>query len=118
MKKQEWVLLLRTPLQLVFIFWAYQYNNPVKSLFQSTSDPLFLDLPDAEIIYYPQFYDKPIADVILSYRQTCIKYATIMLCPTLVIIMETYFQPGTNYLELYDTSKRRNYHWYRYLAKS
>jgi alkylated DNA repair dioxygenase AlkB len=38
----------------------------VKSLFESTSEPIFLDLPDAEIIYYPQFYDKEQADIIFA----------------------------------------------------
>ena len=38
----------------------------MKSLFQSTSDPIFLDLPDAEIIYYPQFFDKEQADIIFA----------------------------------------------------
>ncbi|RDI58274.1 alpha-ketoglutarate-dependent dioxygenase AlkB family protein [Flavobacterium glaciei] len=38
----------------------------MKSLFESTSEPLFLDLPDAEIIYYPQFFDKEQADIIFT----------------------------------------------------
>ena len=38
----------------------------MKSLFESTSDPLFLDLPDAEIMYYPQFFDKEQADIIFA----------------------------------------------------
>ncbi len=38
----------------------------MKSLFESTSEPIFLDLPDAEIIYYPQFYDKEQADIIFT----------------------------------------------------
>jgi alkylated DNA repair dioxygenase AlkB len=38
----------------------------VKSLFESTPEPIFLDLPDAEIIYYPQFYDKELADIIFA----------------------------------------------------
>ncbi|TDE27999.1 alpha-ketoglutarate-dependent dioxygenase AlkB [Flavobacterium ranwuense] len=38
----------------------------MKSLFESSSTPLFLDLPDAEIIYYPQFFDKPAADIIFA----------------------------------------------------
>jgi alkylated DNA repair dioxygenase AlkB len=38
----------------------------VKSLFESTSESIFLDLPDAEIIYYPQFYDKEQADIIFA----------------------------------------------------
>ena len=38
----------------------------MKSLFESTSEPIFLDLPDAEIIYYPQFYDKEQAYIIFA----------------------------------------------------
>ena len=38
----------------------------MKSLFESSSNPLFLDLPDAEIIYYPQFFDKEQADIIFA----------------------------------------------------
>jgi alkylated DNA repair dioxygenase AlkB len=38
----------------------------LKSLFESTSEPIFLDLPDAEIIYYPQFFDKEQADIIFA----------------------------------------------------
>ena len=38
----------------------------MKSLFEATSEPIFLDLPDAEIIYYPQFYDKEQADIIFT----------------------------------------------------
>lgn len=38
----------------------------MKSLFESTSEPIFLDLQDAEIIYYPQFYDKEQADIIFA----------------------------------------------------
>ena len=38
----------------------------MKSLFESTSDPIFLDLPDADIIYYPQFFDKQAADIIFA----------------------------------------------------
>lgn len=38
----------------------------MKSLFESTSEPIFLDLPDAEIIYYPQFFDKEQADIIFA----------------------------------------------------
>ncbi|MFV8368119.1 alpha-ketoglutarate-dependent dioxygenase AlkB family protein [Flavobacterium sp. LB2R40] len=38
----------------------------MKSLFDSTSEPLVLLLPDAEIIYYPQFFDKPTADIIFA----------------------------------------------------
>ena len=38
----------------------------MKSLFESTSEPLFLDLPDAKIIYYPQFFDKEQSDIIFA----------------------------------------------------
>lgn len=38
----------------------------MKSLFESTSEPVFLDLPDAEIIYYPQFFNKEQADIIFA----------------------------------------------------
>ncbi|WP_338645956.1 alpha-ketoglutarate-dependent dioxygenase AlkB [Flavobacterium sp. KS-LB2] len=38
----------------------------MKQLFESTSEPLFLQLPDAEIIYYPQFFDKKQADIIFA----------------------------------------------------
>jgi alkylated DNA repair dioxygenase AlkB len=38
----------------------------VKSLFESTSEPIFIDIPDAEIIYYPQFYNKEQADIIFA----------------------------------------------------
>lgn len=38
----------------------------MKQLFESTSEPLFLQLPDAEIIYYPQFFDKEQADIIFA----------------------------------------------------
>ena len=38
----------------------------MKSLFESASDPIFLDLPDADIIYYPQFFDKQAADIIFA----------------------------------------------------
>jgi alkylated DNA repair dioxygenase AlkB len=38
----------------------------LKSLFESTSEPIFLELPDAEIIYYPQFFDKEQADIIFA----------------------------------------------------
>jgi alkylated DNA repair dioxygenase AlkB len=34
----------------------------MKELFDSASEPLFFDLPDAEIIYFPHFYDQLIAD--------------------------------------------------------
>ena len=36
----------------------------MKSLFESQSEPLILDLPDAEIMYYPQFFHKEEADQI------------------------------------------------------
>lgn len=36
------------------------------SLFDDSSEPLFLELPDAEIIYYPDFYDRPKADLIYT----------------------------------------------------
>ena len=36
----------------------------MKSLFESQSEPLILDLPDAEIMYYPQFFDKEEVDQI------------------------------------------------------
>jgi len=36
----------------------------VKSLFESQSEPIIFDLPDAEIMYYPQFFDKEEADQI------------------------------------------------------
>ena len=39
-------------------------TSPLESLFNS--EPLTLDLPDAEIIYYPQFFDKEQADKIYS----------------------------------------------------
>jgi hypothetical protein len=55
----KWVLLLRMPLQL-FLFWAY-IPNPVQSLLNQ-SEPLILDLPDAEIIYYSQFFDTELFD--------------------------------------------------------
>jgi len=38
----------------------------VKSLFESQSEPLILDLPDAEIIYYSQFFDTELADSIFA----------------------------------------------------
>lgn len=38
----------------------------MKSLFESTSEPIFLELPDAEIIYYPQFFEKEQADIIFT----------------------------------------------------
>jgi alkylated DNA repair dioxygenase AlkB len=36
----------------------------MNSLFQS--EPIIFNLPDAEIIYYPQFFDKKVADAIFS----------------------------------------------------
>ncbi|MEC5167020.1 alkylated DNA repair dioxygenase AlkB [Flavobacterium sp. PL11] len=41
----------------------------MKELFDSTSEPLFFDLPDAEIIYFPTFYDQSIADSIYTELQ-------------------------------------------------
>jgi len=38
----------------------------LKSLFEGASEPVFLNLPDAEIIYYPQFFDKEQADIIFA----------------------------------------------------
>ena len=38
----------------------------MNSLFDFASEPLFLGLPDAEIIYYPEFYDKPAADLMYT----------------------------------------------------
>lgn len=38
----------------------------MKTLFDSASEPLLLHLPDAEIIYYPQFFDKEQADRIYT----------------------------------------------------
>ena len=38
----------------------------MKSLFEAASEPVFLNLPDAEIIYYPQFFDKEQADIIFA----------------------------------------------------
>ena len=38
----------------------------MESLFNFKSEPLILDLPDAEIIYYPQFFDKEQADNIYA----------------------------------------------------
>ena len=38
----------------------------MNSLFYSASEPIFLTLPDAEIIYYPEFYDKPTADLMYN----------------------------------------------------
>jgi len=42
----------------------------VKSLFESSSEPVYLDLPDAEIIYYPHFFDKEEADLIFAKLET------------------------------------------------
>jgi len=41
-------------------------TSPLESLFNSNSEPLILNLPDAEIIYYPQFFDKEQADNIYA----------------------------------------------------
>ena len=38
----------------------------MSSLFDNSSEPLFLELPDAEIIYYRDFYDRPKADLIYT----------------------------------------------------
>lgn len=38
----------------------------MKSLFEITPDPIFLNLPDAEVIYYPHFFDKEEADSIYA----------------------------------------------------
>ena len=38
----------------------------MSSLFDNSSEPLFLELPDAEIIYFPDFYDRPKADLIYT----------------------------------------------------
>lgn len=38
----------------------------MESLFHFNSEPLTLDLPDAEIVYYPQFFDKEQADSICT----------------------------------------------------
>jgi alkylated DNA repair dioxygenase AlkB len=38
----------------------------LESLFNFHSEPLVFDLPDAEIIYYPQFFDKEQADKIYT----------------------------------------------------
>ena len=38
----------------------------MESLFHFNSEPLTLDLPDAEIVYYPQFFDKKQADSIYT----------------------------------------------------
>lgn len=41
----------------------------MSSLFDFPSETLFLRLPDAEIIYYPEFYDKSKADLIYTSLQ-------------------------------------------------
>lgn len=38
----------------------------MKSPFENTPDPIFLNLPDAEVIYYPHFFDKEEADSIYA----------------------------------------------------
>ena len=38
----------------------------MKSLFEPASEPVALELPDTEIIYYPQFFDKTQADAIFA----------------------------------------------------
>lgn len=38
----------------------------MKSLFDNIPDPIFLNLPDAEVIYYPHFFDKEEADIIYA----------------------------------------------------
>lgn len=38
----------------------------MESLFNFAHEPLVLDLPDAAIIYYPQFFDKEQADRIYA----------------------------------------------------
>jgi alkylated DNA repair dioxygenase AlkB len=38
----------------------------LKSLFDNIPDPIFLNLPDAEVIYYPHFFDKEEADIIFA----------------------------------------------------
>jgi len=38
----------------------------LKSLFDNIPDPIFLNLPDAEVIYYPHFFDKEEADTIYA----------------------------------------------------
>lgn len=38
----------------------------MKTLFNSAAEPIILDLPDAEIIYYPNFFDKEEADSIFE----------------------------------------------------
>ncbi|SDH97515.1 Alkylated DNA repair dioxygenase AlkB [Flavobacterium omnivorum] len=46
----------------------------MKSLFESSSEPVYLDLPDAEIIYYPHFFDKEQADIIFAKLETDIPW--------------------------------------------
>lgn len=41
-------------------------TNILESLFNFKSEPFLLDLPDAEIIYYPQFFDKEQANKIYT----------------------------------------------------
>jgi alkylated DNA repair dioxygenase AlkB len=38
----------------------------LKSLFDNIPDPIFLNLPDAEVIYYPHFFEKDEADSIYA----------------------------------------------------
>ena len=38
----------------------------MKSLFDNIPDPVFLNLPEAEVIYYPHFFDKEEADIIYA----------------------------------------------------
>ena len=38
----------------------------MKSLFDNIPEPIFLNLPDAEVIYYPHFFDKEEADIIYT----------------------------------------------------
>lgn len=38
----------------------------MKSLFDNIPDPIFLNLPDADVIYYPHFFDKEEADIIFA----------------------------------------------------
>lgn len=38
----------------------------MKSLFDNIPDPIFLNLPDAEVIYYPHFFNKEEADTIYA----------------------------------------------------
>jgi alkylated DNA repair dioxygenase AlkB len=41
----------------------------MKSLFNATSEPIFFDLPNAEISYFPNFYDQVTADEIYAKLQ-------------------------------------------------